>query len=184
MSDNRRTLGNVKGDRRQRLIAALEAAAVAHGFELVDVELGGTGGARVVRVLLDRPGGLGIDDLSAANLWVDAIVEGDDPYAGGYALEVSSPGIDRPLRTLEHFARFVGEDVKLVTEPIDGRGAWTGRLAGVEGANGDGASGDGSDGSDGSDGNVLLVIDKTTWRIPYGKIKKAHVKGRVDFRQR
>jgi ribosome maturation factor RimP len=175
----------VKGDRRQRLIVALEAAAVEHGFELVDVELSGTGGTRVVRVLLDRPGGPGIDDLAAANLWVDAIVDGDDPYAGAYALEVSSPGIDRPLRTLEHFARFVGEDVKLTTEPIDGRGAWTGRLAGIENDTGDGIDDStGDDTDDDSSSSILLVIDKTTWRIPYAKIRKAHVKGRVDFRER
>jgi ribosome maturation factor RimP len=156
----------VKEDRRQRLIAALEAATVEYGFELVDVELSGTGGARVIRILLDRPGGLGIDDLAAANLWVGTIVEDNEPYAGAYVLEVSSPGIDRPLRTLEHFARFAGEDVKLATEPIDGRGAWTGRLAGVDGD------------------SVLLVIDDRMWRIPHEKIRKAHVKGRVDFKER
>jgi ribosome maturation factor RimP len=165
-----RTGENVKDDRRQRLITVLEAPAAEHGFELVDVEFGGSpgpgGGARVVRVLLDRPGGIGIDDLAAANLWVDAAIEGNEPYSGAWVLEVSSPGIDRPLRTLEHFARFAGEDVRLTTGPIDGRGAWTGRLAGID-----------------SDA-VLLVIDGTTWRIPHEKIKKAHVKGRVDFKDK
>ncbi|MDR2106733.1 MAG: ribosome maturation factor RimP [Coriobacteriales bacterium] len=162
-----RTGESVKNDRRQRLIAVLEAPAVEHGFELVDVELGsgaGAGGTRIVRVLLDRPGGIGIDDLAAANLWIDAAIEGNEPYSGAWALEVSSPGIDRPLRTLEHFARFAGEDVRLTTEPVDGRGTWTGRLVGVD------------------NDTVLLAIDDTTWRIPYEKIKKAHVKGRIDFK--
>jgi ribosome maturation factor RimP len=152
--------------KRQRLIPVLEAATEENGFELVDIELAGTGRARVVRVLLDREGGLGIDDLTEANLWVSAIVEESDPYAGAYALEVSSPGIDRPLRTLGHFARFVGEEAKLTTEPIDGRGNWTGTLVGVEGA------------------DILLAIDGEVNRVPYEKIRKARLKGRIDFKER
>jgi ribosome maturation factor RimP len=153
----------VKGERQQKLMAALEQAAAEHGFELVDVELGGAGRARVIRVFLDREGGCGIDELAQANLWVDAAIEGNEPYAGSYTLEVSSPGIDRPLRTLEHFARFVGEDVKLTTEPIDGRANWTGTLTGVEGD------------------VILLTAEDGLVRIPHETIRKARLKGRVDF---
>jgi ribosome maturation factor RimP len=155
---------NVKNEKRQRLLSALEAAAANNGFEFVDVEFSGTGQARVIRVFLDREGGLGIDDLAEANSWVDAAIEGNEPWSGAYALEVSSPGIDRPLRTLEHFSRFIGEEAKLATEPLDGRGNWTGALVGVE------------------DDAVLLAVGNETRRIPYEIIKKARLKGRVDFK--
>jgi ribosome maturation factor RimP len=153
----------VKGEKLQRLTDALEAAAAENGFEFVDVELSGVGSARIVRVFLDKEGGLGVDELAEANLWVDAAIEAHEPYSGAYTLEVSSPGIDRPLRTLEHFARFAGEEAKLTTELVDGRGNWTGTLAGVDGS------------------DILLVIDGQTCRIPHEKMKKARLKGRVDF---
>jgi ribosome maturation factor RimP len=155
---------DVKNEKRQRLLSALEAAAVDNGFEFVDVEFSGTSKARVIRVFLDREGGLGIDDLAEANAWVDAAIEGNEPWSGAYTLEVSSPGIDRPLRTLEHFARFIGEEARLVTEPLGGRGNWTGTLVGVEGA------------------VILLAAGNETHSIPYEIIKKAHLKGRIDFK--
>ncbi|MDR2587196.1 MAG: ribosome maturation factor RimP [Coriobacteriales bacterium] len=153
----------MRSERHQKLIDALEAAAAQHGLELVDVELSGTGRMRVVRVFLEREGGIGIDELAAANLWVDETVEANEPYTGAYTLEVSSPGIDRPLRTLAHFARFVGEEARLVTEPLDGRGKWTGIVVGVEGE------------------DILLEVDGETRRIPHGKIRHAHLKGRIEF---
>jgi ribosome maturation factor RimP len=154
----------VKDKKRQRLVDALEAAAANNDFEFVDVEFSGTGRTRIIRVFLDREGGLGIDDLARANLWVDAAIEGNEPWSGAYTLEVSSPGIDRPLRTLEHFARFVGEEAKLVTEPLDGRSNWTGTLVGVEGE------------------TILLAAGDETCRIPQGVIRRARLKGRVDFK--
>jgi ribosome maturation factor RimP len=145
-------------------VSALETAATDNGFEFVDVEFSGTGRARIIRVFLDREGDLGIDDLAGANFWVDAAIEGNEPWPGAYTLEVSSPGIDRPLRTLEHFARFVGEEAKLATEPLDGRSNWTGVLVGVEGD------------------VVLLAVGNETHRVPYKIIKKARLKGRIDFK--
>jgi ribosome maturation factor RimP len=154
----------MKGNtRRQRLIVALEEAAPSFGFELVDVEVVGPVDARIVRVFLDREGGCGVEDLAQANSWVAPIVEEDDPEAGPYTLEVSSPGIDRPLRTLAHFARAIGEDARLATEPIDGRGAWTGTIIDV------------------TDDAILLAVDGETRVIPYRALKKARLKGRIDF---
>ena len=121
---------------KEELVAALTPAAAAHGMELVDVELLTVGGQAVVRVYLepdDESGNMLIDALAAANAWVDPLVEAVDPYHGGYSLEVSSPGINRPLRTPRHFERFLGEVARLRTEPIEGRSNWTGRLAGLKG---------------------------------------------------
>jgi len=148
------------------MIEALEPAAIEHGFELVDVELAGATRSPLIRVYLDRTGGLTLDEIAAANTWVDAVIEELDPIKGSYVLEVSSPGIDRPLRTLEHFARFLGETVHIVTTPQEGNGnrsKWTGKLVGVE------------------DDFVLIEVDDTTCHFGIADIKKAHLKGAVDF---
>jgi ribosome maturation factor RimP len=169
--------------KEQALLDALESAARDHGFELVDARLGALGATRVVRVYLDRPDAaeaLSVDALAEANAWVSPIVESIDPVPGRYALEVSSPGIDRPLRLLAHFARFVGETVQLETEPLAGRRKWTGELVGLEAADGSAwVAGVGE--SEDEDALVLINIEEERQRIPFAKIKKAHVKGRVDF---
>ena len=79
-------------------------------------------------------------------------------------LEVSSPGIDRPLRTPAHFARFAGEVAVIATKaPIDGRSKWTGKLAGMEGD------------------DVLLEVDGIVEHIAITEIKRARLKGSIDF---
>jgi ribosome maturation factor RimP len=147
------------------LVEALEPVAISHGYELVDVEVVGQGSAAIVRVYLDQPNGLDIDSLAEANAWVGTEVERINPFPGSYTLEVSSPGIDRPLRTREHFRRFVGETVALQGEPVDGRAKWTGILQGMDGD------------------TVLLEVDGQTVRLDFPWIRKAHVKGRVDFKK-
>ena len=153
----------------------LEPQALAQGFELVDVELGGAAGSRILRVLLDKEGGIGIEDIAAANAWVDALVEENEPFSGAYTLEVSSPGIDRPLRTPEHFARFAGEEARITTESIEGRSNWAGTLAGVAQA------GDAGDEGGSEELAVLIVIEGETHSLPFAKIKKAHLKAHIDF---
>ena len=86
---------------------SLENAAREQGFELVDLEFASAGRHTILRIYLDRPAGLTLDDLAAANVWISALLEELDPLPGSYTLEVSSPGVDRPLRTLEHFQRAV-----------------------------------------------------------------------------
>jgi len=147
-------------DTVKQLIAALEPAAAAHDMELSTVELLTISGQATVRVYLesaDESGSVTIDALAAANGWVDPLVEAIDPYPGAYTLEVSSPGINRPLRTLRHFERFVGETVKLRTESINGRSNWTAPLAGV------------------TDSGIVLSINDEMVEIALDKIKKANV---------
>jgi ribosome maturation factor RimP len=155
----------VKGKKEQALIDALEQVAAENGYELIDVELAGTAKARIIRVFIDKHEGLNIDDIAAANSWIDATVEANEPFPGTYALEVSSPGIDRPLRKLEHFARFIGEETKIQTEALEGRSNWTGTIAGVE------------------EDTILLASSGETYRIPHDKIKKAQLKGKIDFKR-
>jgi ribosome maturation factor RimP len=153
----------VKKVKEQKLIDLLEAEAASNGFELVDVEFSGAGHSGTIRVFLDKEEGLVLDDIVAANKWVDSVLESNEPFTGSYTLEVSSPGIDRPLRTRQHFERYVGEEVKISSEKVEGRAHWSGTLKGVDGE------------------DVLIDIDGETHKIPLGVIKKAHLKGHIDL---
>lgn len=146
------------------LIEALETYAAENDVELVDVEILGKAKEPLVRVYLDKEDGIDLDELADANTWIGDVLDAMDPFAGSYTLEVSSPGIDRPLRTREHFERFAGEDVVVQSsEPIDGRAQWTGVLLGlVKDA-------------------VEVDVGAETARIPFALIKKARVKGKVCF---
>ncbi|HEY5999276.1 MAG TPA: ribosome maturation factor RimP [bacterium] len=106
------------------------------GLELLDVTLTGPGKAPILRFTLDRPGGgVTVDELQAASGAIETALEVAEVLPGRYNLEVSSPGIDRPWKRLEDFARHVGERASLKTfAPLaDGRRQLTGRLLAVEG---------------------------------------------------
>ena len=104
------------------------------GFELVRLRLQG-GKTATLQIMADRPdGGINVDDCAEISTMVSATLDVEDPIEDKYNLEVSSPGIDRPLTRLKDFETFEGYDAKLETnQPIDGRKRFTGVLAGVEG---------------------------------------------------
>ncbi|PKQ29044.1 MAG: ribosome maturation factor [Actinobacteria bacterium HGW-Actinobacteria-10] len=147
----------------ERVIALLEPVAAREGYELVAVEAAGAANTPILRVFLDREGGLDIDSLVAANAWISEALDASDVISSAYTLEVSSPGIDRPLRKLIDFERFAGDTVVLKTTPIEGRHKFTGTIQGVDGE------------------AVVLESDGNTLHIPFGAITKAHLKGQVDF---
>jgi ribosome maturation factor RimP len=99
------------------------------GCELVDVEFAGSGPRMTLRVYIDKPGGVTVDDCADVSRQLSAILDVEDPLPGSYLLEVSSPGLDRPLVTADDFRRYVGETVKVqLRQPIDGRKRFKGRL--------------------------------------------------------
>lgn len=150
--------------KEQQLLDALLPQAAEHGVEIVTVEVVGSKKAPTIRVYIDTEDGVGFDELASAQEWINAEMDRLDPFPGAYMLEVSSPGIDRPLRTPEHFARFAGETAVVVLRgPHEGRAKWTGKLAGFE------------------DGAVLLEVDGIVERLPYDDIKKANIRGTFDF---
>jgi len=156
--------------REQELIELVEPLVDQHDLELVDLEVVGGSKSPTIRVYLDRPGegGIAFDDLAAANQWLGDAIEERDPFPGAYVLEVSSPGIDRPLRKLEDYRRFAGEEVaiRLEKEAIashGGKGSLAGVLMGVE------------------DGLIAVKTGGSTQRLGLEDIRKAHVKGHVDF---
>jgi ribosome maturation factor RimP len=153
--------------KEQALLEALEERAAEHDIEVVTIELTGAKKAPTIRVYLDAPEGVGFDELASSQQWINEVLDALDPFPGAYTLEVSSPGIDRPLRTRMHFERALGETVFVQTkEPLDGRSRWTGILKAVE------------------EGKVLLEPEggvQATQEIGFDQMRKAHVKGRIDF---
>ncbi len=104
------------------------------GLECAGVEWLPSQGQGMLRVYIESPEReVDIDDCEAASRELSAMLDVEDPVSGRYVLEVSSPGLDRPLFTIEQFRRFDGEEVKVVlSAPMDGRRRFRGRLKGVD----------------------------------------------------
>lgn len=118
-----------------RRIAAIIAPVIEDlGYELVRVRLQG-GAAKTLQIMAEKPeGGIEVDDCARISTAVSATLDVEDPLEDAYALEVSSPGIDRPLTRLKDFDMWQGYEVRIeTTELIDGRRRFKGELAGVEG---------------------------------------------------
>jgi ribosome maturation factor RimP len=143
---------------KERLIELLEPPLAALGFELADLDahLGRRG---LLRIFIDRVGGgVTLDDCERVSEQLGAWLDVEDPLPGSYVLEVSSPGFDRRLRTLEHFARFAGEPVKVeLKDARDGRRRLSGQLKGTEGA------------------DVLIDVDGEVWRVALNDIAMARL---------
>jgi len=142
---------------KERLIALLEPTVAALGYELADIDahLGRRG---LLRLFIDRQGGVTLDDCQRVSEQVGAFLDVEDPLSGSYVLEVSSPGFDRRLRTLAHFERFNGEPARIeLKDARDGRRNLSGRLVGVE------------------SGLVLLEVEGEVWRVPVNDIAVARL---------
>jgi ribosome maturation factor RimP len=106
----------------------LQPGAEALGYELVAVELSG-GDVSIVRIYIDGPDGVTVTDCAKASRQFSAIMDVADPISNRYTLEVSSPGLDRPLAKPAHFKDVVGSDVKIkMATLVDGRRRFTGKL--------------------------------------------------------
>ena len=141
----------------------LAPVAGSRGLDLVAVEIAGAREHPLVRVFLDRQGGIGIDALAEANAWISEALDEAEAVSGPYVLEVSSPGVDRRLRTPSDFERFVGEDVVVKTAaPVEGRRRFTGTLEAIDGA------------------GVVLRVEEERYSIPFDDIAKANLRGRID----
>jgi ribosome maturation factor RimP len=142
---------------KERLIELIEPPLAALGFELADLDahLGKRG---LLRIFIDREGGVTLDDCERVSEQLGAWLDVEDPLPGSYVLEVSSPGFDRRLRTLEHFARFAGERCKVeLKDPRDGRRRLTGRIVGTAGH------------------DVAIDVDGAVWQVPLNDIAVARL---------
>ena len=151
---------------KDRIVELVRPAIEAEGLELFDVEIAGASHAPVVRVYVERPdGGTDMDAIAAASRTVSAILDEHDPVKGRYTLEVSSPGIDRPLRDIDDFAAHVGSAASVtLAQAVAGRKRFTGRIASVDG-----------------DTVVLDVDDAGEVAVPYASVGKARLKADIDF---
>ena len=143
---------------RDQLIELLQPVVVNLGYELWELEYAARSGGGLLRLYIDAPRGITVEDCERVSRAVSAVMDEKDPITGHYTLEVSSPGLDRVLRTAEHFARFNGEQVKVeTTTAVNGRKRFAGRLTGV------------------SDGQIALEIEGGLIRLPIDGIHKARV---------
>lgn len=114
---------------REELARLLEPTIARMGYELTDLEMKIGGRDGLVRIFIDRPEGIGLDDCEAVSRQVSALLDVEDPVPGHYTLEVSSPGLDRKLTKPAHFRRFIGDDVRVKMRfPVAGRRKFRGKL--------------------------------------------------------
>lgn len=114
---------------RDELTALLEPSIEQLGYELADLEMKVGGNDGLVRVFIDGPDGVDLEDCEKVSRQVSALLDVEDPLPGQYVLEVSSPGLDRRLTKPAHYQRFMGEDVRVKLRfPLDGRRNFRGAL--------------------------------------------------------
>ncbi|MEE8527714.1 MAG: ribosome maturation factor RimP [Gammaproteobacteria bacterium] len=142
---------------RDQLLNLLEPVVTGMGYELVDLVYS-PGRNGLLRVFVDSQQGVTLDDCESVSHQLSAFLDVEDPIPDHYTLEISSPGINRVLRTPRHFEQFAGERVKVCTKLlIDGRKRFTGRLVGVDGE------------------NVVLKLDDSEVRLPLVGIDEARL---------
>jgi ribosome maturation factor RimP len=113
----------------ERVQQIAERVAASSGLELVEVEFRGGGKSRMLRIFIDKPGGVTHEDCAHLSREVSTILDVEDVVPGSYLLEVSSPGLDRKLSRAADFERFTGSRVKIMTrEPVNGNRHFDGRL--------------------------------------------------------
>lgn len=141
---------------QERLTNLIQPVVAGLGYELVGVEFDAR--QRILRVFIDQEAGITLDDCSKVSYQLSGTLDVEDPIPGKYQLEISSPGMDRPLFELAHFERFKGEMARLqLARAIEGRRRFKARLLGVE------------------DQDVLVQDGEATLRIPYEAIDKARL---------
>jgi ribosome maturation factor RimP len=143
-------------ERVWRLAAPL---AAQEGMEIIDVEFRREGGraGRVLRLYLDKEGGPNMDDISRVSRALSNLLDAEDAIDAAYTLEVSSPGINRPLKRPEHFARFVGKRIRVRTrDMIEGRRSFLGILSDIAGD------------------KIVVAQDGRNYNIPFSVIEKSN----------
>ena len=142
----------------QNLQEMLQGAVEDLGCELWGIECQRAGRFMTVRLFVDKEGGVTVDDCADVSRQVSAILDVEDPIADKYNLEVSSPGLDRPLFTLSQFERYIGQDIAVhLRIPVMERRKWQGKLERIE------------------NDMVILIVDGQEQVLVFGNIQKANV---------
>ena len=142
----------------QKLQELLQGSVEDLGCELWGIECQRVGRYLTVRLFIDKEGGVTVDDCADVSRQVSAVLDVEDPIADKYNLEVSSPGLDRPLFTLAQYTRYVGQEfVVHLRIPVADRRKWQGELAKIE------------------NDMITLIVDKQEQVLAFGNIQKANV---------
>lgn len=121
------------GPMEERIQRLLEPTISSLGYELLGIEYLSQGKHSRLRIYLDGPDGIGVDDCTRVSHQIGGILDVEDPIKGEFALEVSSPGLDRPLFKPAHYAAYLGQQVKLRSRlPVDGQRNFKGEIRSVE----------------------------------------------------
>jgi len=138
----------------------LEPVVTAMDYEFVGLEFLNQGNGSILRIYIDQEQGISVDDCADVSRQVSAVLDVEDPISGEYTLEVSSPGMDRPLFTKEHYVQFIGHEIKLMlVMPVEGtnRKKFRGILSAVE------------------DENIILEVDNEEYCLAINNIAKANL---------
>lgn len=148
----------VMASRAELIREIVEPVLTALGYQLWGIEYLGQGKHTLLRIYLEKEGGVNVEDCAEASRQISSILDVEDPISSEYTLEISSPGMNRVLFTLEQFADYIGSLVKVrLSENFDGRRNFQGRLTAVE------------------DDEVVMISGEDKYVFPYELIEKANV---------
>ncbi|NPA39019.1 MAG: ribosome maturation factor RimP [Thermodesulfobacteria bacterium] len=151
-------------DIKEKIKELIELPIIQRRMELVDIEWKRERGGWVLRLFIDKPGGVTIGDCAKISELVGKILDKEDIIHHSYMLEVSSPGIERPLVKKEDYERFRGEKAKItLKEPIEGRKNFTGIILGI------------------FEDKVRIEVDGKVWEFSFELIKKANLQPEIKF---
>lgn len=136
----------------------LAPAVSALGYELLGIERIQSGRHCLLRVYIDQQAGITVEDCEKVSHQVSGVLDVEDPIKGAYTLEVSSPGLDRPLFIRAHFERFIGHEIKLrLSKPLNNRRVFTGLLHSM------------------IDDDIIIIVDGTNYQLALANIDKANL---------
>ena len=142
----------------QKLQDLLQGSVEDLGCELWGIECQRVGRYLTVRLFIDKEGGVTVEDCADVSRQVSAVLDVEDPIADKYNLEVSSPGLDRPLFTFAQYTRYIGQEIVVhLRIPVADRRKWQGKLAKIE------------------NDMITLIVDKQEQILAFGNIQKANV---------
>lgn len=144
--------------RENRLESMLLGVVESLGCEFWGLELKQLSKETLLRIYIEKESGIGVDDCANVSRQISSVLDVEDPIASEYTLEVSSPGMDRPLFTMAQFKKYVGEKVSVkLRSAFDGRKKFSGVLSGFE------------------DDCIVVLIDSEEYLLPFESIDKANI---------
>ncbi len=146
-----------------QVVNVIEPVVTGLGYELVGAEFGQAENGMTLRVYIDKPEGIVMEDCATVSRQLNAVLDVEDTIKSAYLLEVSSPGVDRPLFTEAHFAAQIGQEVKVrLTDGVGGRRNFKGPLIAVK------------------DGVATVEVDGIDYDLSIDDVEQAHIKGRLS----